>query len=434
MEEQKKKPLWTKDFTIITLGSAVSLLGNALSGFAMSLLVLDFTKSTLYYALYIFFYTLPRLVMPIVSGTLLDRFSRKKTIYTLDFISAGLYLIMAGILHTGYFNFVVFAIACFIIGSIDSIYNVAYESFYPLLISEGNYSKAYSVASTLQTLAMVMIPVSAAVYDTVGIVPLFLFNAVSFLIAAIMETRIGAEEKYINEWDKDGQANETEPAEGIRYVEVKEPTHAEKGRFRRDLREGLSYLISERGLLAIVIYFTFSAFANGASEVITLPYFKANFNNGKYMYITVWGMAMLGRLIGGNIHYVAKLPTKKKYSIALLVYIATSLIEGSYLYFTIPIMMGMCFATGILGVTSYNIRISATQNYVPDIKKGRFNGMFSMLNTSGLLLGELLAGVFTSMLPDRLVLSIFMVISAVSAAVIIGGNKKQVSAIYNIQA
>lgn len=33
-----KRQLWTKDFTIITLGSVVSIFGNALAGFAMSLL------------------------------------------------------------------------------------------------------------------------------------------------------------------------------------------------------------------------------------------------------------------------------------------------------------------------------------------------------------------------------------------------------------
>ena len=39
--EKTPRPLWTRDFTIITLGSVVSMLGNALSGFAMSLMVLD---------------------------------------------------------------------------------------------------------------------------------------------------------------------------------------------------------------------------------------------------------------------------------------------------------------------------------------------------------------------------------------------------------
>ena len=76
-------PLWTRDFTIITLGSVISMLGNSMSGFALSLLVLDYTGSNLLYAIYIATFTLPQIVMPIFSGAILDRFSRKKTIYTL---------------------------------------------------------------------------------------------------------------------------------------------------------------------------------------------------------------------------------------------------------------------------------------------------------------------------------------------------------------
>ena len=75
-------PLWTRDFTIITLGSVISMLGNSMSGFALSLLVLDYTGSNLLYAIYIATFTLPQIVMPIFSGAILDRFSRKKTIYT----------------------------------------------------------------------------------------------------------------------------------------------------------------------------------------------------------------------------------------------------------------------------------------------------------------------------------------------------------------
>ena len=82
--------LWTRDFTIITIGSVISMFGNALSGFAMSLMVLDISNSTMLYAIYIAMYTIPQLILPIISGAILDRFSRKKMIYTLDFISAGL--------------------------------------------------------------------------------------------------------------------------------------------------------------------------------------------------------------------------------------------------------------------------------------------------------------------------------------------------------
>lgn len=138
-----------------------------------------------------------------------------------------------------------------------------------------------------------MIPVSAIVYNSIGIIPLLLINSVSFLAAALMETRIGAEEKYIDEWKQGMESPEGETGHTLADGRSKE-----KGKFIKDLREGLSYIISEKDLL----------------------------------------------------------------------------------------------------------------------------------------LGELLAGLLTAVLPDRMVLSIFMFICAVAAITVIGGNKKQVSAIYNIQA
>ena len=43
MSQQPAPRLWTRDFTIITIGSVISLLGNMLSGFAVSLMKLDKT-------------------------------------------------------------------------------------------------------------------------------------------------------------------------------------------------------------------------------------------------------------------------------------------------------------------------------------------------------------------------------------------------------
>lgn len=406
-----KKTLWTRDFTIITLGSVVSMFGNAMSGFAMSLLVLDYTNSSLLYAIYIVIYTLPQIVMPILSGAILDRFSRKKTIYTLDFISAGLYAAAALILNTGWFNFTFFALYCFIIGSINSIYTVAYQSFYPLLITEGNYSKAYSISSILETLSALMVPVATYIYNLVGIAPLLGINAICFLTAAIFETQIRSEEKYISESERDKE-------------------HYGKQLFT-DIKEGLKYVTLDRGLLAIAMYFAFSAFACGGANVVTLPYFKANFESGEYVYMMVWGMSIAGRCLGGLVQYIVKIPVKIRYFIALGVYIATCTLEGIYFYFPVPLMMCMTFTSGLLGVTSYNIRISATQMYVPDNKKGRFNGAFNMLNTVGSLTGEMLAGAFTVVLDMRYVISVFMFINLLSAIVFIGGSKKQVSEIYN---
>lgn len=411
-EKNTKNPLWTKNFTIITVGTVVSMLGNAIAGFALGLLVLDYTGSTFLYALYMVMYNLPKVIAPTLAGPFVDKFSRRKTIYMLDFTSAALYGSFAWLIISGHFNYGFLIGGCLILGTIDSIYQVAYDSFYPMLISEGNYTKAYSIQSTLESLAMFMVPVSAFLYNAIGIAPLFLINMGSFLLAAIMETQIHKEETYVKKAEEEfGLAQ-----------------------YKKTFVEGVAYLKKERGLLAVTLYFTVSFFASGAFSTIVLPYFKLNYENGEYVYIFTMGWMMVGRLFGGALHYRLKYPADKKYAIALLVYIATSVIDGIVLYLPLQLMMALCFVEGILGVTSYNIRISATQSYVPDERKGRFNGIFQMATTVGLLLGQFFSGVFTVFLPERAVVSGFMILSLLAAVVVIGGNKKYVEKIYNRQA
>ncbi len=410
---QAKNPLWTRDFTIITAGSVVSMLGNTLSGFAMNLMVLDATGSTLMYAIYNILYLIPNALAPILIGPFLDRFSRKKTIYTLDFVTAGLFAVMSLLLYTGHFSFVLLAAANCLLGAIGGVYLVAYDSFYPLLVSEGNYQKAYSVSATLETLTVVMVPLSTLIYRTFGIVPLFIVNTATYLTAAIMETRIRAEETYIAARQEDG-------ARGIR-------------RFTADLTEGLRYLTGEKGLLAIAVYFLFSSLCGGMTNTVTLPYFRKAFADGEYLYTLTWGMSSLARFLIGIVHYNVRLPVRMKYSIALGVYVGLAVLEGGYLFCSVPAMMVMMFVTGLLGMTSYNIRISATQKYVPDEKKGRFNGAFGTLSTVGAIAGEAIAGALSLAVSERAVVVIANALCLTAALVCIGGRKKDVAKIYNVE-
>ena len=112
--------LWTKNFTIIALGSAVSMLGNAVSGFGMGLLVLDYTNSILLYSFSMVIYALPKLIVPILAGPYLDRFSRRKVIYTLDFISAGMFLFLFLALSQNFFNYGLLLVCSFVIGSLEN--------------------------------------------------------------------------------------------------------------------------------------------------------------------------------------------------------------------------------------------------------------------------------------------------------------------------
>ena len=390
--EEKTPSLWSKNFTIITVGSLISMLGSAVAGWAMGLLVYAETENSLAYAAFMVLYSLPRILLPLFVGPYLDRFSRRKVIYTLDFVSAGLYVVLFIILYNGLFNYYAFLACSVLIGSIDSVYNVAYESLYPNLIPEGNFRKAYSISSLLYPLsAAVMIPVAGIAYtiSDKGIAFLFLFNALTFLIAALFETRIRLDETQVVSKGS------------VRFKQ-----------FVSDFKEGIAYLRREKGLMVITVYFFTTMLCYGVMNVLLQPYFyrmapetiPAPFATGVLLFTVISACNTVGRLAGGGIQYFLKYPTEKKFAIAVFVYLAICVLDGGYLFLPNTLWWGMCicnFLGGILAVNSYNIRIAATQSYVPDSIRGRFNGVFLMFNMLGSILGQLIGGAIGSLVNDR---------------------------------
>jgi len=410
--ETAKKKLWTRDFTILTLGTVVSMLGNAVAAFAIGLLVLDKTDSVLLYALFMTCYGLPRIVLPMIAGPYLDRFSRKRVIYSLDFLSAALYMIFFVLLLKGFFNYTAYLLISMLMGAIDSVYTVAYESFYPLLISEGNFTRAYSIESLIYPLSSaIMVPIAGLCYRTIGLAPLFLFNSATFLFAAIAETQIKQVETHL--------ANAVERFSGSQFM--------------RDLKEGFAYLKRERGLNAITWFFFSMMLTGSVCMTLALPYFKSLTNvDGIMQYTLVMGAKTVGRLIGGGVHYFFRYPAEQKYSIALFVYIFISALDGAYLFFPFWVMLIFMLVEGMLGVTSYNIRISSTQNYLPDEMRGRFNGLFQMLSILGTISGQLIAGAIGDLLPIRWVIAGSMALTILSVFLFIVPNSAHVKKIYNV--
>ncbi len=387
------------------------MLGNAVSGFAIGLLVLDYTGSTLLYAVFAVVYNLPKIIMPSLAGPYLDRFSRVKVIYGLDFVSAGLYLLIFGALTMGWFNYGVLLALCLVIGTVDSVYQVAYDSLYPTLISKGNFSKAYSISSMLYPLSAIMVPVAAWCYENVGVNYLFLFNSVTFLVAALFETRIHADESQIK------------PA----------AEHYGLSRYRRDFREGIDYLKADKGLLVITAYFVVSTFTSSASGTLVLPYFKAEPGLGVQAYTYVMAFAVLGRMIGGMAHYRFRYPTALKFAIALFVYIASSVIDAAYLFTPTNVMMPLMFLSGFICVTSFNIRISSTQNHVPNEMRGRFNGAFQMLTTLGGSVGTLVGGALGELWPIRTVIVGVNALCILASVLIMYRGRGHVKKIYCVE-
>lgn len=146
MKTKSKSPkLWGKNFTILTLGSFVSMLGNSVSGYIISLMIFDMTGSVFLFSVFTVSFYLPKMLFSMFAGAYMDRFSRKRVIYSLDFISAFLYGIIFLILFLQWNFYWLFLILVLIVGSINGIYEVAFNSLFPNTISREVYSRAYAV-------------------------------------------------------------------------------------------------------------------------------------------------------------------------------------------------------------------------------------------------------------------------------------------------
>lgn len=404
-----KNTLWTRNFTIITIGSAVSLFGTVISGFASGLMILDFTESVFLFSLFMIATTIPSIIVPTIVGPLLDKFSRRRTIFMLDFTSAAIYMTFGIILSKGSITYPLLLAGCITLGCINATYRVAFESLYPMLVTEGQMAKAYSVSSTLDSLIMVVTPVSVFLYHNIGISKLYMLDAVFFFIAALFEMQVKVDENYT----------------------IKKEDHFGLKQYKETFVEGMQYLWSEKGLFFIAIYFFFLSLDGGAGQVVGLPYFRERFTNGDYIFIFIQGAGVLGRVIAGAFHYKTKIPKEKKFNITFSVYAAITVLAAAYLFTPIPIMILMMLVSGMLSMTSYNIRISTTQSYVPNEKKGRFNGAFQVISTTGSLLGQFFSGLMADHMDKRMVIVIFAALDLAMLWIILYRKREHVKLVYN---
>ena len=364
--------LWSRNFTILTIGSFISAFGSAAAGIAFGILIYTKTGSPLTLALFTIANIIPRLVTSVLIGPFIDRHSRVKLIYSIDFFYSVFFLVVGVVLFSGYFDVIVFTLIASLFGIIDTVYQIAFMSLFPEVITDGNHSKAYSISSLIWPIsAAIMAPIAAYLIDNFenGVAILMIFNAITFVITATIETQIKIKEKLNTHKDES------------------------KNHFIQDLREGIRYYKIERGILGIGILFAAFSFVYAASDLLRMPYFVNHATLTLQDYSLLISAGAVGRIVGGIVHYLFKYPAAKKYLIAVAVYITVEILGATLLYMPYFLMIIVSFIVGVLSVTSFNIRMSATQAYLPSHIRGRVNSTQQMLWNIGTILGTVVIGV-----------------------------------------
>lgn len=404
----KEAKLWTRNFRLVILASAIGTVGAIAGGFALAFLVFDETGSTLASALIVAIQLLPHLLLPVLIAPFMDRLPRKSFLVAGDIANAvllagmGLWLLFFNFSYLGYLA-VSLLLAC--IGAVDEL---AFTSIYPELIPEGAEQKGYAVSSMLYpVLKVIMAPLAAVLLDTLGVAWILIAQSGLSFAAAITESFIHLDE-----------------------TERQHRTPYSLQAWAGDIREAVQYLKEERGLRSIYEYMAVTnGVASGFSPILvaffrTFPGFTAA------MYSAFSVVEFAGRTIGSALQYRIKIPDKKKYGLVFFVYQVYESMDMCLLWLPYPLMLvnrGIC---GFLGSNSAILRSAAVQRYIPEKLRSRINAFDDVLITAGASVFSLMMGFLGEILDYRWCVTIGGAIAMLASWLLIWGRRKDVRRVY----
>ena len=408
---KKKDPdgpkLWTSDFSILIGGSFISLAGSFVISMALGLLVLDLTGSSIYYSLLLAITNASGVIVPVLMASLMDRVSKRKMIYLLDFGTTAILLIMLLVYELGYMEGITILVYTAIIGIFSNVYKVVYQSLFPQLVDKRNYSKAYSIESLVTTFAETGNLIAVACYTIFGVRAVLLVSAACYFIAACFETRI----KY-----DDPTCTRAESSSGARYV--------------KDLKDCWNYLKTHKGLLIITVLGFFVYYAYGALYTIALPHFKFTHANGEYYYMLLMAFLSTGQFWGGTINYKLRIKPKKRFGFYFIFLIIELAIAAVFLHTPWYISIGLMFIFGILTIITYSTRAAVVYATLSKEMYTRYSGFNQAITMLGYLLGTLVGGAFTEFFPAPLVMSLLSITILIIVSAICLGFRRSISDVF----
>ena len=402
--------LWTRNFRLVILASAMGTLGSIAGGFALAFLVFDETGSTLASALIVAIQLIPNLLLPILIAPVMDRLPRKSFLVAGDAANAvllagmGIWLLLFDFSYVGYLA-ISLLLSC--LGAIDEL---AFTSIYPELIPEGAEQKGYAVSSMLYpVLKVIMTPLAAVLLDTIGVAWILIAQSGLSLAAAVTESCIRLDE-----------------------TERKQHTPYTPRAWIEDIRETVQYLKKERGLRSIYGYMAVTNGVSSGFSPILVAFFRTFPGFTAAMYSAFSVVEFAGRTIGSAMQYRIKIPAKKKYGFTFFVYQFYEAMDMCLLWLPYPLMLinrGIC---GFLGSNSAILRSAAVQRYIPEKLRSRVNAFIGVLLTVGSSIFSLLMGFLGEILDYRWCVTIGGTAALLACWLLIWRRRSDVRKVYEV--
>lgn len=373
-----------KNFIIIVIGQIISLFGNAIQRFSMSLYLLEFTGSTATFANILAISTIPYIIFAPIAGMLSDNVNRKKIMVYLDLFCSLMIGAYAFVLYRNMDNTYIVGLVMFMLSICYTLYGPAVTASIPQVVEEDKLTSANGIINQVSSIVNFAGPIIAGVlYGIFGIKIIVAVNAISFLFAAIMEMFLD-----IPDVKKEKTDNKV-----FSFGFVKDSFV--------DMNKTFKYLLKEKKvILSIILSYALCNIFLVPVLSIVAPYFiNVYLGLSSEIYGIVEAICVLGMILGGFLISVRP----KMFSMKKVHYTYFPMLLGVILMTFLPsinthrLSLAGIFALGGLGIMlslaiSNVLTLTFIQKEIPESSLGKVSAFSTAVATISVAPGQLLYG------------------------------------------
>ncbi|MEK4572666.1 MFS transporter [Bacillus sp. FSL E2-8868] len=361
--------LKNRSFFFMWIGSAISELGGAFGTLCNSILVYELTGSKTALSSMWLLYFIPSLILQLISGPYIDKWSRKWIMIFSQWMRASVFLLPLVMLVTNSVEVWHIYVVQIIVGLITPLYTPASQAITPSIVSKEQLQDANAYIDGMNRFMMFLAPVlGGIVIHFIGMKLTFFFVCVCLFISGglllfITEKRIKQE---------------------LRKTWLEEFLH------------GFTYFFTKPVIVWLGIFLTFVQFGVGVTMVTNLPYIKDELSAGYAEYGYFMAGFPLGYVVGSIL--VGKVKYRSRRLLMLgglfvggLTYISLGLNNSIIIAIVIEVIAGICIAF-------FNVHnTTICQQTVPSNMIGKVFSVRLFFIRSAMPLGVLLGGILSEM-------------------------------------
>ncbi len=362
-----------RDFRLFWVGYFISQIGNSMQQMAVSWLLYDMTRSALQLGLNGAFRAVPMIALGLFGGTIADRFDRKRVLFltqTVLMIFAFLLGFLAQTGHIQVWHVYVLTLLAAIVQSVDV---PTRQALVPSLVPRSALANAIALNSMLWKSTILLGPSLAGIaITTIGTDGAFYANALSFLAVVI----------------------------ALLFMGTSSSGAVTAGGFVKDLRQGLSYVRTQKIILAIMLMEAFSSIFGLDPAMLTI-FARDVLQVGASGLGFLQSARGLGAILGsGLLVAIGNAPSQGKVLVhAAVVYGLSFALFGLSPYFLLSLVL--IFVVGAADTIWGAVRSTILQTNTPDHLQGRVMGVFGLSSRGLSPLGQVETGLIVPLLGAR---------------------------------